>query len=83
MNADFEALTARLAEHDDLRSAAALLRWDQMTYMPEGGAAARGRQLATLEKLAHDRLTDPELARLVDRVTPAAEREGAGSFAAS
>ncbi len=82
MNADFDALTARLAEHDDLRSAAALLRWDQATYMPEGGSAARGRQLATLEKLAHDRLTDPELARLVDRVTPAAEREGDGSFAA-
>jgi carboxypeptidase Taq len=83
MDADFEDLTARLAEHDDLRSAAALLRWDQATYMPEGGTAARGRQLATLEKLAHDRLTDPALARLVDKVTPAAEREGAGSFAAN
>jgi carboxypeptidase Taq len=83
MDADFEDLTARLAEHDDLRSAAALLRWDQATYMPEGGTAARGRQLATLEKLAHDRLTDPALARLVDKVTPAAEREGADSFAAN
>lgn len=83
MDADFEDLTARLAEHDDLRAAAALLRWDQATYMPEGGSAARGRQLATLEKLAHDRLTDPALARLVDKVTPAAEREGADSFAAS
>jgi carboxypeptidase Taq len=83
MDADFEDLTARLAEHDDLRMAAALLRWDQATYMPEGGSAARGRQLATLEKLAHDRLTDPALARLVEKVTPAAEREGDDSFAAS
>jgi carboxypeptidase Taq len=82
MNEDFTELTTRLMEHNDLQSAAALLRWDQATYMPEGGNAARGRQLATLEKLAHDRLTDPALARLLDRVTPQAEREGAESFAA-
>jgi carboxypeptidase Taq len=70
---DFTELTSRLAEHNDLISAAALLRWDQATYMPEGGTAARGRQLATLEKLAHDRLTDPALRRLLDRVRPADE----------
>jgi carboxypeptidase Taq len=78
----FDALRARLAEIDDLQSAIALLRWDQATYMPEGGTAARGRQLATLERLAHARLTDPDLARLLDRAQPAAEREGEGSFAA-
>jgi carboxypeptidase Taq len=82
MDADFTELTARLAEHNDLVSAASVLRWDQETYMPEGGNAARGRQLATLDKLAHDRLTDPALARLVDKVTPWAEREGDDSFAA-
>ncbi len=82
MDADFDDLKSRLAEHDDLKHAAALLRWDQATYMPEGGNAARGRQLATLERIAHARLTDPELARLLDKVTPAAEREGDASFAA-
>jgi carboxypeptidase Taq len=82
MDPDLDELRARLAEHDDLRAAAAVLRWDQATYMPEGGNAARGRQLATLERIAHDRLTDPGLARLLDRVTPAAERAGDGSFAA-
>jgi carboxypeptidase Taq len=82
MDATFDELRMRLAEHDDLRAAAAVLRWDQATYMPQGGNAARGRQLATLERLAHDRLTDPALLRLLDRVTPAAEREGDGSFAA-
>ncbi len=82
MDATFDELRARLAEHNDLQAAAALLRWDQATYMPEGGAAARGRQLATLDRLAHDKLTDPALARLLDRVTPAAEREGEASFAA-
>jgi carboxypeptidase Taq len=82
MDPDFEELRARLAEHGDLQAAAAVLRWDQATYMPEGGGAARGRQLATLERLAHARLTDPALARLLDRLAPAAEREGEGSFAA-
>jgi carboxypeptidase Taq len=82
MHPDFDELKARLAEHDDLKAAANVLRWDQATYMPEGGNAARGRQLATLERLAHDRLTDPALSRLLDRVAPAAEREGDGSFAA-
>lgn len=67
---DFTELTIRLAEHNDLVSAAALLRWDQATYMPEGGTAARGRQLATLDRLAHDRLTDPGLRELLERVTP-------------
>jgi Zn-dependent M32 family carboxypeptidase len=41
-------LLARLHEVDDLEMAGAVLGWDQATYMPPGGAAARGRQLATL-----------------------------------
>lgn len=82
MDTAFDELTARLAEHDDLRSAAALLRWDQATYMPEGGTVARGRQLATLERLAHERLTDPALARLLDRLAPLAAHAGEDSFGA-
>ena len=35
-------LKARLREISDLRSASAVLSWDQATYMPEGGADARG-----------------------------------------
>jgi len=33
------------------RSATSLLYWDQATYMPPGGAAARGRQMATSDTL--------------------------------
>ena len=69
-----EGLRTRLREVDDLRSAGALLRWDQQVLMPPGGAAARGRQLATLGRLAHERLTDAAVGRLLDR----AERETAG-----
>jgi carboxypeptidase Taq len=71
------ALKARLLEIDDLNGAAALLRWDQTTYMPDGGAAARGRQLATLARLAHERFVEAETGRLLDA---AARETGALPF---
>lgn len=60
------ALKQRLAEVDDIRSAGAVLNWDQATSMPAGGAAARSRQLATLSRLAHQKATDVELGSLLD-----------------
>ena len=38
----------------DIGHAAAVLGWDQQTYMPPGGAGARAMQLATLSRLAHE-----------------------------
>jgi len=61
-----DTLKARLLEVDDLSNAAALLRWDQTTYMPPEGAPARGRQLATLSRLAHELFTHAETGRLLD-----------------
>ena len=55
-----------LREISDLNAAAGVLNWDQATYMPEGGAGARGRQLAMLCRLAHERAVAPELGRLLD-----------------
>lgn len=60
------ALQERIRTICDLHSASALLQWDQFTYMPAGGATARGRQLATISKLSHQLLTDPEIGRLLD-----------------
>lgn len=59
-------LRSRLFEIDDIAAAADLLDWDQETYMPGGGARARGRQSATLRRLAHERLVDPAIGRLLD-----------------
>jgi carboxypeptidase Taq len=75
-------LRARLAELDDLQHAARLLGWDQQTMMPREGAAARGEALGTIERLAHERLTDPAVGALLDELTPAtatrpAEDDGA------
>ncbi len=70
MEKEWEILKARLTEIDDLNSAVALLNWDQSTYMPPGGASARGRQMATLSRLAHEKMTDPEIGRLLDTLEP-------------
>src|SRR5262245_25135810 len=63
-------LRRRLLEISDLSAAGSVLSWDQATYMPTGGAAARGRQGATLRRLAHEMLVDPALGRLVDGLEP-------------
>ena len=60
-------------EASDLNSAADVLNWDQSTYMPPGGGDARGRQMAILARLAHEKFTDPEVGRLLDELAPYAE----------
>ena len=70
----FEELRRRYQEISDLAGAAAVLGWDQATYMPSGGAEQRGRQGATLSRLAHQRATDPALGKLLDDLTSVAER---------
>ena len=57
-------LKQRLREISDLNAAGSVLNWDQATYMPQAGAAARGRQLAMLGSLAHERAVAPALGRL-------------------
>ncbi len=66
MEKKLQELKTRLIEVNDLQSAAALLNWDQSTYMPKGGAPARARQMATLELIAHQKFTDPAIGRLLD-----------------
>ena len=62
-------LKRRLREISDLNAASDVLNWDQATYMPEGGAGARGRQRATLNRLAHERAVEPALGGLIDELT--------------
>lgn len=70
METKFQELKSRLLEVNDISSAAGLLHWDQSTYMPPGGAAARGRQMATLRRLSHEKFTDPEIGKLLDALAP-------------
>jgi carboxypeptidase Taq len=61
-------LRARLAELSDLGGIAGLMGWDQQTMMPPGGAGPRGAAMETLERIAHERATAPELGALLDTV---------------
>jgi carboxypeptidase Taq len=71
--ARLEELKARLREISDLGAAGSVLGWDQATYMPPGGAAARARQGATLSRLAHEKFVDPALGKLLDQLQAYAE----------
>src|SRR5262249_7674841 len=55
-----------LSEIYDLNAAGSLLGWDEATYMPVGGAAARGRQSALLQRLAHERFVAPALGKQIE-----------------
>lgn len=70
MEARLQELKNRLLEVDDLNNAAALLSWDQTTYMPPGGATARGRQMGTLQRIGHEKFTDAAVGKLLDDLLP-------------
>ncbi len=66
-------LKERLLEISDISSAASVLSWDQSTYMPPGGGAARGRQMSRLSELAHQKRIDPAIGRLLDKLAAFAD----------
>ncbi len=61
----WEQLRPRMLELSELGSALRLLSWDQHVMMPAGGAGGRASVMATLQSLAHGRLTDPALGELL------------------
>lgn len=73
MDKKLQELKMRLLEISDLNAAEAILNWDQTTYMPSGGAAARGRQLSILARIAHEKFTDPAIGKLLDTLQPYTE----------
>jgi carboxypeptidase Taq len=54
------ALKERIAAVNDVLNATSVLTWDSRTMMPAGGAETRGRQIATLTRMARDLLLAPE-----------------------
>ncbi|MEX2536875.1 MAG: carboxypeptidase M32 [Trueperaceae bacterium] len=68
MEKELDELLRRLDEVAQLQGAAALLNWDQATYMPAGGAETRGRQLAAVSRLAHEKFVDRAVGGLLDRL---------------
>lgn len=68
----FTRLREMLGEIMDLRAAAAVLSWDQETYMPPGAVEARASQISTIQSLAHQKFTSDEVGRLLEDLEPIA-----------
>ena len=68
MNRDYAELKRHLGEVVDLRRVSSLLEWDQQTLMPSRAAELRADELGTLDRLAHERFTSPEVGRLLENL---------------
>ncbi|GIW74909.1 MAG: thermostable carboxypeptidase 1 [Phycisphaerales bacterium] len=65
MPSPYASLCAYGRQNATMQSVAALLGWDQETYMPRGGGAARAEQSALMAGLLHERATSPQLGELI------------------
>src|SRR6266404_4937115 len=61
-------LIRRTKDASVLGSCAAVLDWDEQTYMPRQGAGHRAEQMALLARLRHEMVTAPEMGRLLSEV---------------
>ena len=73
IDTDVAALRERMHELSALSGAKDLMAWDQMTYMPSGGGGTRGAHGAVIGRLLHERLVDPGLQRLLERLHTAGD----------
>ncbi|MBP8048109.1 MAG: carboxypeptidase M32 [Anaerolineales bacterium] len=68
MSEKLNELKEILGEVRDLYHAASVLEWDQNVSMPPGGSEARGQQLSTLGKIAHEKSTSDKVGKLLDEL---------------
>ena len=61
LSSSYKQLEQRFARLGRLRDAQGILRWDRSVMMPAGGAEGRAEQLATLDVVCHELITDPEV----------------------
>ncbi|MFL5763196.1 MAG: carboxypeptidase M32 [Bacteroidia bacterium] len=62
---NYEKYRSMMRKIADIQYAAALLNWDQETYMPPKGAAFRAQQLSTLAGIGHELSVSDELGELL------------------
>jgi len=64
----YPELLRRVKDAAVLGSCGSLLGWDERTYMPHGGSAHRGEQMALLARLTHEMTTAPAIGDLLNAV---------------
>lgn len=62
----YKQLDQRFARLGRLRDAQGILHWDRSVIMPAGGAESRAEQLATIDVICHELITDPKVGELLD-----------------
>jgi carboxypeptidase Taq len=62
----YEAYKTYMRRLADVRSALALMQWDQETYLPRKGAGFRAQQTATLAEIAHEMASSETLGSLLE-----------------
>lgn len=77
-----DELIRRAKETALLASCAAVLEWDQRTYMPPKGSAHRAEQVALLAGMVHQKATAPEIGELLAQLEGGALGREPGSPAA-
>lgn len=70
---EYQQLRQVLAEISDINAISALLNYDQSTIMPVGGSEGRGRQMALISRMSHEKFTSPQVGHLLDQLQKQAE----------
>lgn len=65
----YNQYTTTLQQIADIKNAAAILQWDQETYIPKKGGAIRGKQIATLSALAHEQFTSEKTGAILQELS--------------
>ncbi len=68
MSEKIAQLRELLGEVADLHQVQNVLEWDQNVSMPPGGSEARGQQLSTIGRIAHEKATSEEVGKLLDEL---------------
>src|SRR5687768_9994652 len=68
-NPTWSRFEERVIEMDDIASVVKLAHWDQEVTMPPKGGPARARALATMQGIAHAKLTDPDFGKILDELS--------------
>ncbi|MBL8968599.1 MAG: carboxypeptidase M32, partial [Spirochaetaceae bacterium] len=74
MRKELERLVELDREYTLVAHIGSVLGWDQETYMPPKAIEERAEQLALLEGLAHEKLADPAIGRLLEALGSTPER---------
>ncbi len=64
----YKQYVTKMQQIADIKYASAVLQWDQETYLPPKGSDFRGRQIATLNELAHQQFANEKTGALLNEL---------------